>query len=566
MPFRPAPSALLRFGGALVAAAAVALVLPNAGEVDGWSLYPPLAAIFVAVASGRLLLGLASALFGAAIISLLPTTPLLELPWAVLHRVGVEFIWTPFADSFQLYILAFTAALIGMVRVIALAGGTQGIAQLLARRAEGGRSARLATFFMGLAIFFDDYSNTLVVGTTIRPIADRFGIPREKLAYIIDSTAAPVAGIALVSTWIGYEVSLFEDSARQVGAEISGYALFFKALPARFYCFLTLFFVGLTVFLRRDFGPMLKAEKRALGSGQVLAPGSRPPTDASADPPSPPPGLKVHWLVAALPVGLVIGGVLFGMQLDAWSYGAVVEARQSYGVFAPKYWMVVFANADGAKVMFLAAIAGSLAAFLLALTRRRSDGLRPLDLGQVLGAWLGGIAGFRYALIVLVLAWAIKEACTAVHTSAYLVASLSHTLAPELLPLLVFGLSSLVAFSIGTSWTTMALVLPTVMPLAHTLGGVELMSLVGAAVLDGAIFGDHCSPISDTTVLSSIASSCDHIDHVKTQIPYALTTMAAAAIFGYLGTSLFYSPVWGLLLGAISLVLILLWWGKRATD
>ena len=146
--------------------------------------------------------------------------------------------------SFQLYILAFTAALIGMVRVTSLTGGNLGIASLLASRAEGARSTRVAAFLMGLAIFFDDYANTIVVGTTMRPIADRFRVSREKLAYLVDSTAAPIAGVALISTWIGYEVGLFDDLMRGLHTGISGYQLFFSALPVRFYCLFTLVFVA----------------------------------------------------------------------------------------------------------------------------------------------------------------------------------------------------------------------------------------------------------------------------------------------------------------------------------
>ena len=503
----------------------------------------------MAVITGRLVLGLCTALLGAALL----TQPF-EAGWAALWQVPGravgDFVWRPLTDSFQLFILAFTVSLIGMVRVVAVAGGTRGIAEALARSAHGRPRARLATWLLGVAIFFDDYANTLVVGTTMRPVCDRLRISREKLAYLVDSTAAPVAGVAVISTWIGYEVGLLQDAMDELGAGISGYELFFRALSSRFYCWLAILFVGATVLLRRDAGPMLAAERRAATRGEVLRPGAVPLTGSGAERNlEPPEGVTPDWRLAAAPVLVVLVGVILGMQWDAWGHPDVRSARLEVGILGPSYWTAVLGNAAGAKVMFLAAVAGSATAFLLAVSRRREDGSRPVSAWMALRAWLGGVTGFHRALVILVLAWAIKEACGAVDTSGYLVAALGDSMPPHLLPVLVFLLAAAVAFSIGTSWTTMAILLPTTLPLAHALGGLPTTVLVAAAVLDGAIFGDHCSPISDTTVLSSVAAGCDHLDHVKTQVPYALGIMSVAAVFGYLGTAVAY-PAWvGLVLG-----------------
>ncbi len=560
------PRTLLRLFLALAATALIALVLPERGGKDGWSLFPPLGAILVALATGRLILGLSIAVLSGAALTLPSSTPLYLLPWATLRHAALDFLWVPLVQSFQFYILGFTAALIGMVRVISLAGGSQGIAALLAARAEGARSTRIATFLMGLAVFFDDYANTLVVGTTMRPLADRFRVSREKLAYLVDSTAAPVAGLAVLSTWIGYEVGLFEDVMRELGVKVSGYELFFRALPMRFYCILTLGFVALSTFLQRDFGPMLRAEQRTYHKGQVLAPGAQPMTRDSLDSFQAPEGIQGHWATAAAPVGLVIFSVVLGMQLDTWNLEKVHSARQHHGLFSHLYWIAVLAKADGAKVMFLASLAGSLLAFLIALTRRdTTSGRRVLGLWQIGKTWIGAIAGFRYALIILILAWSIKETCMALGTSTFLIAALSGLLEPAVLPVLIFLLAALVAFSIGTSWATMAILLPTMLPLAFEMGGLPLVFLAAAAVLDGAIFGDHCSPISDTTLLSSIATSCDHIAHVRTQIPYALVTMVTAALLGYLGTTLLYPSALGLLLGFAFLTFVLLLTGRNPT-
>lgn len=554
---------LLRLALALGAAALGTLLLPDQGATSGLSLFPPAAAILVAIATGRLILGLGLAIVGGALVSLPADVPLYAIPFRSVEKALLIFVWTPLRDSFQLFILGFTATLIGMIRVISLAGGTRGIAELLVARAAGVRSARLATALLGLAVFFDDYANTLVVGTTMRPIADGFRISREKLAFLVDSTAAPVAGIALISTWIGFEVGLFDSAMEQVGAGISGYELFFRVLPVRFYCLLTLVFVLCSTLAGRDFGPMLKAERRARRTGQVLAPGDRPMTgDASQLPEHP--GLRAHWAVAVGPVLLVIAGVLGGMHLDASQVPAVVAARAEHGFFARLYWIQVFSHADSAKVMFLSSLAGSALAVVLALTRREeASPRRPLGLVEVGKTYITGIRGFSYALVILILAWALKETCEAVETSAYIVGALSGFLNPHLFPLLVFLLAAMVAFSIGTSWTTMAVLLPTMIPVAYDLGGLPLTVLVAGAVLDGAIFGDHCSPISDTTVLSSIAAACDHLAHVRTQIPYALTTMAIAGLCGYLGSTLLWSPTTGLAVGGCLIVGVIFVVGRK---
>ncbi len=556
----PMPSARLLILPA--AAALLCALLPERGGTDGWSLFPPLLAILVAVASGRLVWGLCLALFSGALIALPTDVPVYMWPLHALYMAAIDFVWTPLRDSFQLFILGFTASLIGMVRVVSLAGGTRGIAEALVRRAASARSTRLATALLGLAIFFDDYANTIVVGTTMRPITDRFRISREKLAYLVDSTAAPVAGVAVISTWIGFEVGLFGDAMDSLGTGISGYELFFRALPARFYCLLTLFFLLVSTLMRRDYGPMLRAERRARQHNQPLAPGAQPMTGDAHQVPDHP-DIAGHWAVAALPVGLVIFGVLAGMHWDARNAEAVIAARGEHAFFSRVYWTAIFSNADGAKVMFLSSLAGSGLAFVFARTRKSlRDGRRPLTLSAILRTWVSGITGFSYALLILVLAWAIKEMCQAVHTSDYLIGALESVLDPRFLPLLVFGLAAAVAFSIGTSWTTMALLLPTMLPVAHQMGDITLVILVAAAVLDGAIFGDHCSPISDTTVLSSIAASCDHIAHVRTQAPYAITTMCIAAVCGYLGSTLLYSTYVGLGLGMLVVVATLVIVGR----
>ena len=539
----------------------ICAVLPAQGETSGWSLFPPFCAILIGILSGKLVIGLSVAVLGSAAIASAETT-LTAIAWDAVKTAAADYLWGQVSGEFSLYILGFTVALIGMVRVTSLAGGNAGIANLLARGAGGARSARKATVFLGLAIFFDDYANTIVAGSTMRPITDRFRVSREKLAYLVDSTAAPIAGLAIISTWIGYEVGLFQGLMTDLGTGLSGYALFFMALPARFYCLLALVFVVVSTWSGRDFGPMLKAERRAKETGQVLREGARPLTGRQTDVATAP-NIDPAWWVAALPVIAVVLSVITGVAVDAAHSETVKTARAQSGLLSSGYWAAAFSNANSGRVLFNAALIGSALALLLATNRRDAQGTRPITLGSALLTYVRGVVGIQYAIAILVLAWAIKEACTDVGTADYLTAILSPLISPTILPLLIFLLAATVAFSIGTSWATMAILVPTVVPLAHNLGGLPLTVLAAAAVLDGAIFGDHCSPISDTTVMSSIASSCDHLDHVRTQIPYALITMGCAAVFGYLGASTLY-PAWvGVLLGSSAITALIYIVGKR---
>lgn len=551
----------LRAVAGLLLAGGLCSVLPVQENATGWSLFPPLCAILVGVLSGRLIPGLCLAVFGTGVL-VSRQDRLWQAVGDGLLRASHDYLWLQVTGAFSLYILAFTVALIGMVRVTSLAGGNAGIAEMLSRGAEGAKSARKATVLLGLAIFFDDYANTIVVGSTMRPITDRFRVCREKLAYLVDSTAAPIAGLAFISTWIGYEVGLFEDLMQDLNTGYSGYQLFFAALPFRFYCLFALTFVVTSTWLGRDFGPMLRAERRARETGQVIRQDARPLTGQRADVQTAQ-GVPHAWWVAAWPVFAVIAAVIGGIAADAAGNEVVLAAKSARGVLNVTYWTAAFSNADSARVLFHAALIGSAIAVVLAMSRTDAHGRRPISFWTIAATYGRSIIGIQHALAILVLAWAIKEACTDVGTADYLTAALSPVISPNVLPLLIFLLASVIAFSIGTSWATMAILVPTVVPLAHDLGGLPLTIMAASAVLDGAIFGDHCSPISDTTVMSSIASGSDHLDHVRTQIPYAVTTMVCAALFGYLGTTFFY-PVWvGLLLGFATIATILSVFGRQ---
>ncbi|MCA9525788.1 MAG: hypothetical protein KC549_05770, partial [Myxococcales bacterium] len=427
---------------------------------DWMSLLPPLVALILAVAFRRVILALFLAVMTGATVAAggNPFSAFwLEIKGLVgagLKLVGSDAVAADgvfagvLSSSFKLQVLGFTAALIGLVAVVARMGGTRGLVDALSPFARGPRSAQAVTGVMGLAIFFDDYANSLVVGTTGRSLTDRHRISREKLAYIVDCTAAPVAGVAVISTWIGYEVGLFDDLLGVLSSvphmASSGYELFFQLLPLRFYCIFALVLVFLTAWTRRDLGPMYHAERRARSGGGVL-PGGEAATSGDI---LEKPGVKPRALNAILPIGAVVGTIV------AWIIIAGTADLATFSPLSLADWKKVFetpAVADGsAFIMLCAALIGSAVAFALALGQRLLTGK------ECLTTWLKGVRTLVEAFAILILAWAIKAICDQLGTGTAMVVLVGDSLPPVALPLAVFVLSGAVAFATGTSWGTMA--------------------------------------------------------------------------------------------------------------
>lgn len=486
-------------------------------RIHGWAIFPPLLAIVLAFATRRVVLSLGLAIGLGALLSAS------FHPIEAVVRVVKDYGWSSIlSQASKLWIVVFTLALGGTVSLITRAGGIQAIVDRLTRVAQGPRSAQLVTFLAGVAAFFDDYTNAVLVGNAMRPLFDRMRISREKLAYLVDSTSAPVAGLAVVSTWIGYEVGLFGDAARALGLSASGYEIFFRALPFRFYCIFTLVFVTMNVLSGRDFGPMLRAERRAARTGQVLRPGAVPLSGTTITSIRAKEGVRGTPAVAILPIAVVLFGTVVGLVWDGGGFGG--EHGSLLGFDA---WREIFGAADSVRVLGLASLAGAATAFALALAPGR------LDAKEAASSFLLGMRSMGLAVLILLLAWGLEAVARDLGTIGLMVATLSDALSPTALPIAVFVLAGLVAFSTGTSWGTMAILIPTVLPLAYHAGGMAILVLCAAAVLDGSIFGDHVSPVSDTTVLSSISSGSDLMDHVRTQLPYALVGMVVALVCGY---------------------------------
>jgi Na+/H+ antiporter NhaC len=499
------------------------------------ALLPPLVAIVLALAFRQVLVALVLGVWVGA--WLLADLSFVESFVRLLdtHLVGA------IADRGHASILLFSLLLGGMLGVMTRSGGAKGLARWVPPEASSRRRAQLTTWFLGLLVFFDDYANSLLVGSSMRPVTDRLRISREKLAFVVDATAAPVASLALISSWIGVEVGYIADQFAYLGIERDAYLTFIETIPYRFYPLLMLLFVVWVAFRGRDFGPMWRAETRALTDGLVSAPGSRPASDfRDEDVPDDMPGRPWNALAPVLTVVVV---ATLGIYLDGRTKAVAAGLEPTL--------RTIVGEASSSSAILWATGAGCLCALAFAVVSRA------LSFSDSLEAWVGGIRGMMFAAIILVLAWALGGVCRDLDTAGFLIGAIGDWISPVWIPALVFTLAALVSFATGTSWGTMAILFPLVVPLAHQVAPGQEAILLGtvSSILAGSVWGDHCSPISDTTVLSSMATSCDHMDHVRTQLPYALlvglVSLACAEVPVAAG---WYGPWVGLLVGALVMI------------
>jgi Na+/H+ antiporter NhaC len=492
-------------------------------------------------------------------------------PLAGTLRVIDTFALPELADPDHAAIVIFSLLIGGIVGIIGRNGGTHGIVERLSPYATTPRRGLLATYAQGLAIFFDDYASTLIVGNTMRPVTDRLRVSREKLAYVVDSTSAPIASITFVSTWVGYEISLIADGLQAASASVaaadpalaatlagtSAFSVFLDTIPYRFYPLLALVFVLAVIWMRRDFGPMQRAEARAASGGGLHREGAFLMTDTSSGMMDPAPGVKVRWWNAALPVLTVVLGVVIGLYASG-------RSALGAGTFSLRE---IFGEANSFHVLLWASLLGTIVAVLLTVTQR------VLTLQQTIDAWLSGLRSMVLAMVILVLAWSLGQTAEVLGTAQFISSVIEGNVPVRLLPVLVFAVAAAVSFATGTSWGTMAILLPLVIPMGAELtaagdfatdGHYTILLGVVSSVLAGSIFGDHCSPISDTTVMSSMASACDHLDHVRTQLPYALLVAAVAMLVGDIPTAYGLSPWISLAVASALLIATLRIFGKPA--
>lgn len=506
----------------------------------GWlSIIPPILTILLALITKEVFLSLfIGILVGATIITHNPLTGFTD----TLNT----YIVGSLTDSWNISILIFCLSIGGLIGILSKNGGTNGISNIIVSKAKNSKSTLFTTWLMGILIFFDDYANSLIVGNTMRSITDKMKISREKLAYIVDSTAAPVSSIALISTWVGFETGLIKDGLSSINVNLNAYNVFLQTIPYRFYSLLTLAFVLIIIFIGKDFGPMARAERRAYLTGKVLDDNATPLVSDEISALESSASLE-KWYNAVIPILSVVIITIIGLYIN----GGGLEGKSLKDAFG---------NADASVVLLWASFGGTFIAFIMSLAQKI------LSIKEIMEAWVAGLKSMTVASIILVLAWALGDVNEQLGTSQFIVELTRGSLPSYSLPLVMFIIPAIVAFSTGSSWGANSIVMPLAIPLAFQLGGIEMLIPTIGSVLTGAVLGDHCSPISDTTIMSSMASACDHIAHVKTQMPYAIAVGIVSIFVGFIPAGFGFNPYASLFLGVIILIGLVNLIGIRITD
>ena len=477
-----------------------------------WStLWPSVAALIMVLISRSALLGLLiGAVCGAILLaggSLLGT----------IEQLVLNQFWPIFESSWKLSAMLFTLILGGFVALVEAGGGLQGLVKKLLGSARAPHKRMQTTVFgFGLLVFFDGLANTMLIGRLLRSAADRCGVSREKLAYLADTTGSAVACLAFISTWIAFQLSMIREGFVLAGqGEVSAYGYFFKSLPTNFYCWFALILALVCIW--REFNP-----------------GSMGVAERAARERSTPPGLEEavqasHWGLAIIPIAVLT------LSIPVLTYVIGSEALLPFSLskFAESYGK---AEANVPQILVASSIMASLvAAGSYAFARR----------GRVASnearVFLSGVREIAGPVLILIAAWMLGGAISQLGTATYLSESLQGHLPVALLPAGIFVLGALISFSTGTSWGAMGVLMPLAIPVIFSLteGVVDLerdrlvVAAIGA-VFSGAVFGDHCSPFSDTTIVASIAAGVEPLDHVRTQLPFAIIAGLTALVVGFL--------------------------------
>ena len=530
----------------------------NSAKFGMWTVLPPLVSIVLAFLTKNVVVSLFIGTITGCIMLQLNGFNIIT----ALTQGFIDFTYralNSLADPWNAGIILQVLVIGGVIHLVAKMGGAKAIAEALARKAKTVKSAQLTTWLLGLAVFFDDYANSLIVGPIMRPVTDKLGVSREKLAFVIDATAAPIAGLAIISTWIGLEVGLIGDALKSVGIQADGFGVFLETIPYRFYNILILAFVVISAITLREFGPMLKAERRAR-RGEVLS-----TTEISSDSEDLEPieGIKLSVWNAIIPIGVLIVSSLIGFYYSGWvtimggEDLAIIELMNNTP-FSFAGIQAAFSNADASVVLFQSALLATIVALILGVSRKI------FTISEGIGIWIEGMKGLLITGVILILAWSLSSVIKELGTASYLVGVLSDAIPAFLLPAIIFILGSIIAFATGTAYGTMGILMPLAIPLAFAINPEWNFVIVStSAVLTGAIFGDHCSPISDTTILSSTGAGCDHIEHVRTQIWYAIFVGIVTVLFGYIPAGLGLSIFIVLPLSLVALFILTMIFGKK---
>lgn len=466
----------------------------------GWlSILPPILAIVLAIWTRQVFISLFLGIWSGWVI-LSGGNPITGLGAAIQASIDV------FKDPGNTRVIIFSSLIGALITLTQRNGGVQGFINWVQGKnlVNSRRAAAVMAWAIGMLIFIESSITCLVTGAVSRPIFEKFRISREKLAYICDSTSAPVCILIPLNAWGAYVLGLLDREGVQ-----NSITVFFETIPLNFYAILAVALVAFISFTFRDFGPMKTAEERSATTGKTIADGAIPMVSEETTSVQPKEGIPVRAINMLLPIGSMI--LMMPISLLITGNGDMTAGSGSTSVL----WSVLVAI---------------LVAGILSVAQRI------LNVHEVVNLTLKGMGGLIPLGILMNFAFAIGDTTKALGTGQYVAAVAQSALHPAAVAPIIFLAASFIAFSTGTSWGTFAIMMPIAVPTAALTG--TSLPLCVAAVLSGGVFGDHSSPISDTTLVSSMAAASDHIDHVKTQLPYALTAGLGAlllfTLFGFI--------------------------------
>ena len=523
------------------------------------TLLPPLVAIALAFITKETILSLFVGVFVGEFMLCVNDMNIVSTLVNAFLNMGTQII-ACMSDPWNAGIILQCLLIGGIIQLVTKMGGAKALADEFAKRADTPKKAQLFTWLLGLCVFFDDYANSLIVGPIMRPVMDKLHVSRQKLAFVVDATAAPVAGIAIISTWIGLEISLIASGFQSVGVtNVTGFGIFLQTIPYRFYNIFILIFIVISALTLYEFGPMKKAEQKARARKEdeeivvLEAPGFEEVQPVE--------GIKLSVWNAIIPIGTLIVGTLIAFY---WSGYTIILGGEDQALIAimkssPLSFdgiYTAFSQADASVALFQAALLASIVAIVMAV------GEKILTIEDAISEWIGGMKTITITCVILLLAWSLGSVIGEVGTADYLVGVLGNSIPAFIVPSLIFILGAVISFATGTSYGTMSILMPLAIPLAWAIssGDMSFTIVATSGVLTGAIFGDHCSPISDTTILSSMGTSCNHIDHVTTQMYYSIFVGTITILVGYipagLGVPFYYSLPVGIVAMYVGLKLI----------
>lgn len=483
------------------------------------SILPPIIAIILAIRTKQVYISLMAGIW---------------LGWMIIHDwnfldgtlASIQALVDVFKDAGNTRTIMFGALVGALITFIQRSGGVAGFVQSVQRKLDNAkqqgdkkrRTIMFYTWLTGLLIFVESSISVLTVGSLFRPLFDKNRISREKLAYLADSSSAPSCILIPLNAWGAYIMGLLMAEGFS-----DPFATLMKTIPYNFYPFLALGIALYVATVGWDIGPMKKAEKRVRETGKYLNDNAQPMVSAELTEMEMKPGLTPRAMNMILPLGTMVAMMPIMLAYTGWQ--TAVTERPDAGMLSNVFYAI--GKGSGSTSVLIAV----LMSLLVAAIYYRAQGI--FKLKEITDLTMKGIAGLMPLALLMVFAFAISTVCKELQTGQYVADVASQWLSPNLVPFVVFLVSSFIAFSTGTSWGTFAIMLAIAIPMAQQMEAPMLMTI--AAALGGGIFGDHCSPISDTTIVSSMASATDHIDHVRTQLPYAIIAGVVAALFYLFG-------------------------------